>query len=156
MERKTALVAGDLALLRWLTAALLFATMALTFVDVTGRYAFNAPIYGATEVIQALLAATVFSGLALVSDKDSHIAVDLFDAPLARWFGRARRIAIGVVSAAGLGLIAYELGRNALDALALGRRTVVLEYSVAWLSLPGAALCLVAAALQLNRTVRGA
>lgn len=35
--------------LEWLSGALLFTMMALTFCDVVGRYVFNAPIFGAAE-----------------------------------------------------------------------------------------------------------
>ncbi|NDV02424.1 TRAP transporter small permease [Pseudoroseicyclus tamaricis] len=154
MERRTALVPGDLWALRAITALLLFAMMALTFVDVLGRYLFNAPVYGAAEMIQILLAATIFSGFGLVSDADSHITVDLFEAPLAKAFGRPRRIFIGLVSAAGLLLIGYELARTGQKAIETARETLVLEWPQAWLSLPGAIFCVIAAALQVNRSLR--
>ena len=55
-----------LEILKWIVSLLLFLMMAITFVDVIGRYLFNAPIFGAAEMIQFLLAGTVFSGLILV------------------------------------------------------------------------------------------
>lgn len=144
----------DLRLLRGLAALFLFATMALTFVDVVGRYLFAAPVYGATELIQVMLAVTIFSGMGLVSHQDRHIAVDLFDGPLTRRLGHRRDIAIGLISAVGLFLISFELARTGLETIRLGRVTVVLEFSSAFMSLPGAALCALAGVLQTIATVK--
>lgn len=154
MDRRKALIPGDLWVLEGLTALALFATMALTFVDVIGRYVFSAPIYGATEMIQFLLAITIFSAMGLVSDRDAHITVDLFDAPLSRLFKRWRHVVIGLISVFGLLLIGYELGKIGMGALSSGRRTIVLGWSMAWFTLPGAIMCVIAALLQLNRTLR--
>lgn len=154
MERNTAFVPGDLVILRWLAAILMFATMAVAFVDVVGRYLFNAPVFGATEIIQLLLGASIFAGLALVAEDDGHIAVDLFDPMFNRIFGRPRRILVGLVSAAGLALIGVELGRMGIDAVQTSRTTIVLQIPVAWMTLPGAVLCLCAALLQISHTVR--
>ena len=144
----------DLRLLRGITALFLFAMMAVTFADVVGRYLFSAPIYGAAEIIQVMLAITIFSAMGLVSHNDQHIAVDVFDAPLSRMFGRTRDILIGAVSTIGLLLVRVELARNGIDAIRTGRLTVVLEFSSAWMSLPGAVLCAVAAGLQITTSVR--
>ena len=67
-----------LSILKWTVSCFLFLMMGITFVDVLGRYVFNAPIFGAAEMIQFLLAVTVFSGLVLASLQDSHIAVTIF------------------------------------------------------------------------------
>lgn len=155
MEAHVPELRRDLRLLRAITALCLFGMMALTFVDVVGRYLFSAPVYGAAEIIQVMLAVTVFSAMGLVSHRDQHIAVDLFSEPLSRIFGRSREVLIGAVSTAGLLLISVELARTGIDAIRLNRLTVVLEFSSAWMSLPGAVLCAVAAVLQLAATVRG-
>lgn len=144
----------DLSLLRGVTALFLFGMMGITFADVVGRYLFSAPIYGAAEIIQVMLAITIFSAMGLVAHHDQHIAVDLFDVPLSRMFGRTREILIGAISAIGLLLISFELARNGIDAIRTGRLTVVLEFSSAWMSLPGAVLCALAACLQMIASVR--
>lgn len=53
--------------------------MLLTFADVIGRYLFSQPIFGASEVISALLAATIFAGLGITNARDEHIVVELID-----------------------------------------------------------------------------
>ena len=67
------------------SAAVLFALMAMTCIDVVGRYFFNAPLDGATELTQLMLGVIVFAVLPAVCQREEHISVDLLD----RWFPRA-------------------------------------------------------------------
>jgi TRAP-type C4-dicarboxylate transport system permease small subunit len=64
--------------MEWLTAPFVFLMMILTFVGILGRYLFNAPIYVASEMIQFLLAASVFSTMGIVWARDGLIVVELF------------------------------------------------------------------------------
>ncbi len=61
------------------SAIFLFLMMALTFSDVVGRYFFNSPISGATEIISFLLGLTIFSAFPLITRNRSHITVGLFE-----------------------------------------------------------------------------
>jgi TRAP-type transport system small permease protein len=61
------------------SAIFLFLMMAFTFSDVIGRYFFNSPITGATEIISFLLGLTVFSAFPLVTLNRSHITVGLLE-----------------------------------------------------------------------------
>ena len=49
------------------SAAVLFLMMAITAVDVAGRYVFNKPLTGGFEITELLLAALIYCGLPLVS-----------------------------------------------------------------------------------------
>jgi len=62
-----------------LSAIFLFLMMAFTFSDVIGRYFFNSPITGATEIISFLLGLTIFSAFPLVTSNRNHITVGLFE-----------------------------------------------------------------------------
>jgi TRAP-type C4-dicarboxylate transport system permease small subunit len=69
-------------------SAILFAMMALTFVDVVARYVFNRPIRGGFEVTELLLLVLIFAGLPLVSHADEHVTMDFVDrwlTPAGRW-----------------------------------------------------------------------
>ena len=75
-----------------LAAGLLFCMMLVTFIDVIGRYLFDAPVPGGFEVTELMLAALIFLGLPLVTASDGHVTVDLFDSlipqrlrPLQAW-----------------------------------------------------------------------
>ncbi|MGI9486438.1 MAG: TRAP transporter small permease [Geminicoccaceae bacterium] len=113
------------------SAALLFMMMILTFVDVVGRYVFTAPVFGAAEMIQFLLAMTIFAGLALVNASDDHISVDLFDRPLSRLFPKLRPLLIQLFSLIAMIIIAYQLTEFAIEAQQNDRITVVLEWPLA-------------------------
>ncbi|MGI9509960.1 MAG: TRAP transporter small permease, partial [Geminicoccaceae bacterium] len=60
-------------------AVLLFAMLALTCVDVIGRYLLNAPINGKTELTRFMMAGLIASALPVISAGGGHISVDLFD-----------------------------------------------------------------------------
>jgi TRAP-type C4-dicarboxylate transport system permease small subunit len=98
-----------LRVLGGIAAALLFAMMALTVLDVAGRYLFAAPVPGAFELTQVLLALIIFAGLPLVSARDGHVTITLSD----RWFGpRAAALRDRLVALAGgalSGVIAWRL-----------------------------------------------
>jgi TRAP-type C4-dicarboxylate transport system permease small subunit len=130
-------------------AALLFIMMMLTFADVVGRYVFSAPIFGAAEIIQFLLAMSIFAGLCLVNARDEHITVELFEVQLDRMMPHTvRRIIIQTFSVGVMAVIAYQLYRYALDAEQLGTKTIVLEWPLAVVSFTVAGLSVVSLIMQ--------
>ncbi len=143
-----------LSALRWLVSILLFLMMAITFLDVLGRYLLNAPIFGAAEMIQFLLAGTVFSGLILVSHSNGHIAVELFSPRIHARIPRLHDLIVVLFSCAGLLVIAFEFARIALHALEIDKRTIVLEWPIALVAVPATLFCLIAAAVQATWLVR--
>ncbi|MBT5569893.1 MAG: TRAP transporter small permease [Alphaproteobacteria bacterium] len=117
-----------LSVLENISAILLFLMMALTFVDVIGRYFFTAPVFGAAEMIQFLLAMTIFGGLSLVNARDSHITVELFEPWLQRRIPRLQPILVQTFSVVVMTIIAWQLTVFAIEAHELGSMTVVLEW----------------------------
>jgi TRAP-type C4-dicarboxylate transport system permease small subunit len=93
---------------RLMTAFLLFALMAVTCVDVVGRYFFNHPVYGGLELTEILLAGMIFSALPLVSARSEHVVIDLMAAPE----GKLRLIQnffANVVGAIACGVLAQQM-----------------------------------------------
>ncbi len=91
-------------------AAILFAMMMLTAVDVIARYVFNKPINGGFEVTELMLAILIYCGLPLVSTRREHIVIDTFDPLFAPAFKRALDIAAEVVCTlafAGIGFLIF-------------------------------------------------
>lgn len=117
-----------LSVLEALSAILLFLMMALTFVDVIGRYVFTAPIFGAAEMIQFLLAMTIFGGLSLINASDSHITVEVFEPWFKKRIPRLQPILVQSFSVMVMGIIAWQLTRFAIEAHEIGSFTVVLEW----------------------------
>ncbi|MEM9224442.1 MAG: TRAP transporter small permease [Pseudomonadota bacterium] len=129
-----ALLPRILTVLEWVCAILLFTMMMLTFVDVVGRYLFTAPIFGAAEMIQFLLAVTIFAGLSLVNAHDDHIVVELFEPAIKRAMGPVHRYIVQGFSVAAMAFITYELYKFAAEAHELNKITIVLEWPLVWVA----------------------
>jgi TRAP-type transport system small permease protein len=132
------------------TAVLIFVMMMLTFADVVGRYVFTAPIFGAAEMIQFLLAMTIFAGLCLINARDEHITVELFDIQLDRLMpATVRRIIIQMFSVGMMAVIAYQLYEFAREAERIASKTVVLEWPFAAVAFTVAGLSAVSLVMQI-------
>ncbi len=92
-----------------LCAVILMSMMGLTVADVLGRYLRNAPVAGATEVTELLLAAVIFIGLPAASLDGDHIAVDLLTDRFRRTAKRLLAAAVSLFSGVVLGVIAWRL-----------------------------------------------
>lgn len=82
-------------------ALLLFVLMAITTVDVIGRYIFNWPLRGGFELTELLLLTLIFAGLPLVSRADEHVTLDFIDGLLGergrRWLRRFVDLVCGLI-----------------------------------------------------------
>lgn len=81
-------------------ATVLFAMMMLTSVDVLLRYVFNAPLRGAFEVTELLMAVLIFCGLPLVSRRDEHVTVDFAGSLFPAWMRSALHVMVQLACAA--------------------------------------------------------
>lgn len=86
-----------------------YGMMLLTFVDVAGRYLFNAPLGGAKELTEVLLALMVFGAAPLVTASRSHITTALFESAMKGRVLKLRNGAIAVVSAFCCAVLAWRL-----------------------------------------------
>ena len=141
-----------------IAATALFAMMALTFVDVIGRYGFHHSIFGAAEIIEALMIVAVFAGLAFITAKNDHITVTLLEPLVSRVMPGPQRWMSVAMSVGCTLLICWQMLMHALDLLHSGKRTAVLELpqwvepmSAAALSLAGFVLLLLALARSRGR-----
>lgn len=109
------------------TAFVLFIMMTLTCVDVVGRYLFNRPVAGGLEMIEILVAATVFAALPLVTLRQEHVTVDLLDAVTPDWVLRLQHFLGYVLSALVCGVLAWQLWIRAGRMFGYGDTTAVLR-----------------------------
>lgn len=87
----------------------LFGLMALTCVDVVGRYFFNAPLDGATELTQIMLGILVFAILPLVSLHEEHVSVDLVDLWYPKQWVRPRQLLLNGLMAVLMAVVAWRV-----------------------------------------------
>ncbi len=96
-------------LLRLIASAMVFVLMTLTLVDVLGRYFLNAPLYGAYELTEVGMGVLVFAALPLVTAREQHVTVDLFDQLFSARRQRLRQIGVHLASAIVMSFIAWRV-----------------------------------------------
>lgn len=104
-----------------ISAAMLAAMGLLVCVDVAGRYLFNAPLAGAFEVTEFMLALLVFAALPIVTREDSHISVSVVESLLGARARRVQRLIVLAVGAFSLAIISWRLWLGG-DQLAEGKQ----------------------------------
>jgi len=87
-----------------IAAVALFAMMVITFADVIGRYLLSAPLRGAYELTEYLLALMVFTVLPQVTQRREHVTTGLFEKAFQ---GRLRRIKAALIDLLSAGVCAY-------------------------------------------------
>jgi TRAP-type C4-dicarboxylate transport system permease small subunit len=136
-------------------AVAVFAMAGLTFVDVIGRYFFNAPIPGAFEIVGLILGIAMIGAFPLVTFQERHITVDLFDSFIRGRFRRVRQVTVRLGTAAMAGFMAERLYAAAIDEWANDFVTENLEITRVPLLLVMAAICAFTAVGMTIITIRG-
>jgi TRAP-type C4-dicarboxylate transport system permease small subunit len=90
-----------------LAAVALFAIMALTLVDVSGRKFLSTSVPGSLELTELLMVVVIFSSLPLVALAGEHVVFDSLDAWLPRGFRRVQQAVVDVLCAAALAGLAW-------------------------------------------------
>jgi TRAP-type C4-dicarboxylate transport system permease small subunit len=102
------------------------AMMAVTTIDVAGRFALNAPLHGAFEATEVMMGLIVFLALPLTTRRREHITVTMFDHLLPERVKRGAALIFGVVCAVLCGLLAWRLGLHGERLLRVGEVTLEL------------------------------
>ncbi|MGB0927566.1 MAG: TRAP transporter small permease [Pikeienuella sp.] len=100
--------------------------MLTTFVDVVGRYFFNAPVTFAVEVIQLGMGLLVLFGLAITTLERGHIAVDIVENLVPPFVRKIFAIIAAISGVVFLSLIAWRLWDRGMNFLSDGLATDVL------------------------------
>ena len=152
------ILAPLLRLLGLILAALVFAMMAISFVDVVGRQVFDAPLAAAFELTRLALGTMVFVALPLVTAADEHVTIGLFNGFFGERGARVKRFvitlfvaALCVVWARELWIQAGALWQQNERMMFLGVRLAPFVYAMSVLT----ALTVVIALLQAFMKLRG-
>jgi TRAP-type C4-dicarboxylate transport system permease small subunit len=87
----------------------LFALMALRCVDVAGRYGFNKPVPGASELTGLGLAILIFGALPIVTAHYEHVSVSLLEMIIGAKSRRIERALLLISSLLALAVMAWRL-----------------------------------------------
>lgn len=132
-------------------AVVLLVLAFVTCIDVVGRYILDAPLAGAFEMTELLLAALVFMALPLTTEKNEHVEVDLLNmalsGPAQRWLAAFA----GLFSAALLATLAWRLFSHAYKSALDGAVTNALEIPLAPFGYLAGASCLLSAFIAFLR-----
>ena len=132
--------------LNGLAASTLLALMLITCIDVFGRYLFNNPLTGSTEMTEIAVGIVIFSVLPIISWRNDHVVVDILDHFFSRRVHMIRTIVVNLlisVALAFLGQRIYVLGQRSLS---YGEVTEYLAIPLGWMMFFIAVMCWVTAA----------
>lgn len=135
-------------------ALILFSLILITCADVVGRYFFNAPLAGAFELTEILLAALVFLALPLTTERREHVEVDLLNMVLGAKAQRLLAAFAGLFSAALLATFSWRLFTHAARAAHDGAVSNALEIPLAPFGYLAGASCMVSAFIAFLRGVQ--
>jgi len=92
-----------------LAASVLMLLMIITFIDVLGRYLFSAPLPGAFELTEIMMAMLIFAGLPLVSRANQHVSVNLIVGILSPKILHLQRLITQAIMAVVLAVMAWRM-----------------------------------------------
>ncbi len=113
------------------SAVVLFLMMMVTTVDVFGRYLFNKPLNGGFEITEMMLAALIYCGLPLVSQRREHIVIDTFDPMMSARLKRALDVIAEIICSVTLAGLGYLIFQRAARVASFGDTTNVLRLPLA-------------------------
>jgi len=130
-----------------LASVALVIMMLVTLIDVFMRYAFNNPIRGAYELVEAMMAVFVFNGMSTAFLQRRNIVIDLVDSFLQRSIVVALIRMSDVLTVATITLFAYAMIKPAMQSFAYGEVKMELQVPIWWFwaaalfGIAGAILC---------------
>ncbi len=136
-----------------LAAILLLCLVAVTCIDVVGRYFLDAPLSGAFEITELMLAALVFLALPLTTERREHVEVDLLQMMLGDNANQLLNLFAGLFSMALLMTFSWRLFSHALAAAHDGAVTNALGIPLAPFGFLAALSCLLSAGIAFLRGV---
>ncbi|MFZ7092209.1 TRAP transporter small permease [Primorskyibacter sp. 2E233] len=142
----------------YLSGGLLLLVAGIMFVDVIGRYVFNAPLTFSVELVQLLMGLAIAFGLALTTLRREHIRVDLVTQISPPWLRRVLDLLADLAGLMFFGLVAWKMFDKALQTMSDGLFTQILSlpvYPVVTVMCLAAAIAFVVAALLILRPQAG-
>ncbi len=116
-----------------LAAITLFALMLITCIDVIGRYVFNRPLTGSTELTEIAVGIVVFAAFPVISWRREHIVVDIFDGFFTPAMEFVRNIIINSIAAIALFFLGQRILLLGKRSLGYGEVTEYLAIPTGWM-----------------------
>lgn len=120
--------------LRYIGALFMFALMSVTCVDIAGRYLFNRPLMAGTELTEVFLALVIFIGLPLVTLRNDHVTVDLFDPITPDRLFRLQHVIASIIGVICIAYLSWQLWLRAETVTIAGETTPALRIQLGWIA----------------------
>jgi TRAP-type C4-dicarboxylate transport system permease small subunit len=127
--------------LHGVAALTMLALMLVTCIDVFGRYLFNSPLTGSSELTEIAVGIVIFSVFPIHSWRNDHIVVDILDHFFSPRIYMIRTILFNVlisIALVFLGMRIYTLGQRSLS---FGETTEYLHIPLGWMMVFMAVMC---------------
>ncbi|SDQ97450.1 TRAP transporter small permease [Pseudovibrio sp. Tun.PSC04-5.I4] len=124
-----------------LCGVLLLALVAVTVIDVIGRYLLASPLPGAPEYTELLLMAVIFTGLPAVCLDDGHITVDLFTSRFKGGLASLQLFFSRMFVAVVLSVVAWQLWKHGAQLASYQEVTVYLRIPLAPFAKAAGVIC---------------
>ena len=95
--------------LQVLAGLILIALVAVTFIDVIGRYLFTQPLPGGHVVVQCLVCLLIFTGLPIIVLDDDYLRVRLLDQRMKPRLRQWRDLGVNCLAVASLAVLAGQM-----------------------------------------------
>jgi len=106
-----------------ISCLLLFVMMALTFIDVSGRYLFNNPLPALHEIISFMMPGLIFCALPLVCRKEGHVTIDLLDVFLSLGVRRWQGLLVNMIGLSAMLFVSWRLAVKSATHFEFGEAT---------------------------------
>ncbi len=142
---------------RWLAllfqgigAITLFALMLITCIDVIGRYVFNSPLTGSTELTEIAVGIVVFSTFPIISWRNEHVVVDILDGLFSARMHLIRSILINILISIALYFLAQRIHVLGMRSLSYEEVSEYLHIPTGWMMIFIAVMCWLAALMVMT------
>lgn len=113
-----------------IAALALFSLMLITCVDVFGRYLFNKPLTGSTELTEIGLGIIVFAILPVVTWREEHVVVDLLDPLFSARIAKIRAVLLQIIATVTFAYLGYRVYILAERSASYGEMTEYLHIPI--------------------------
>ncbi|MES3001621.1 MAG: TRAP transporter small permease [Pseudomonadota bacterium] len=137
-----------------LSGGALFAIMALTFADVTGRKLLDNSIPGSLEMTELLMVIVIFAALPLVSLRGEHVVFDSMDSYLPPNALKVQKAVIHLLSAVALLALGWLMWKTGTQFAQNGETTAQLKLAKAPFIYGMGVLCAIAGLVHLYLIAR--
>ena len=132
--------------LHGVAAFTLLALMLITCIDVFGRYLFNNPLTGSTELTEIAVGIVIFSVFPIVSWRNDHVVVDILDGFFSPKIHMIRTIVINLLVSVALVYLAQRIWVLGQRSIGYEEVTEYLAIPLGWMMLFIAVMCWLSAA----------